>query len=133
MIARDAPLERRVRAALTRLHDLPYLQTHPLGGLRGKALQAALADAVEGLRSEAGGAAGRTLRLLALRYVEALDSTDVAARLGVSMGEYYREHAAALAAVASLLGERLAAAANRRLRRPRAGARRAACSSPRRW
>jgi predicted ATPase len=81
------PLERHVRAALTRLHDLPYLQTHPLGGLRGKALQSALTDAVQAL---------------------ALDSRDVAARLSVRMGEYYREHAAALAAVASLLGERLA-------------------------
>jgi AAA ATPase domain len=109
MAKRDLPFERQVRAALTRLHDLPYLQTHPLGGRRGKALQAALTDAVDALRSESDAVAARTQRLLALRYVEALDSKDVAARLGISMGEYYREHAAALAAAASLLGERLAA------------------------
>jgi predicted ATPase len=107
MADREVPFERQVRAGLTRLHDLPYLQTHPLGGLRGKTLQAALTEAVEGLRSGGDGAAGRTQRLLALRYVEGLDSSEVAARLGISMGEYYREHAAALAAVASLLGERL--------------------------
>jgi predicted ATPase len=111
MADRPVTFEREVRAALARLHDLPYLQTHPLGGLRGRALHSALTGTVEGLRSGAGGASGRAQRLLALRYVEGLDSPDVAARLGVSMGEYYREHAAALAAVASLLGERLAAAA----------------------
>src|SRR5262249_2582322 len=103
--------ERQVRAALTRLHDMPYLQTHPLGGLRGKALQAALTDAVEGLRSGAGRAGGRTQRLLALRCGEAPDSAAVAARPGGATGEYYRGHAAALAAAASMLGERLAAAA----------------------
>src|SRR6266511_32385 len=108
---RDVSFERQVRAALARLHDLPYLQTHPLGGLRGKALHTALVEAVEGLRSRGEGAGSRTQRVLALRYVEAVDSTEVAARLGVSMGEYYREHAAALAAVASLLAERMAAAA----------------------
>jgi hypothetical protein len=71
--------ERQVRAVLTRLHDLPYLQTHALGGLRGTVLKAVLTDAVEGLRSEADGAGGRTQRLLVLRYVEGLDSTEVAA------------------------------------------------------
>jgi hypothetical protein len=34
--ARRGALVRQVRTALTRLHDLPYLQTHPLGELRGK-------------------------------------------------------------------------------------------------
>src|SRR5262245_19285749 len=86
MAKRDAPFERHVRAALTRLHDLPYLQTHPLSGLRGKALQSALTDAVQALRSGPDGTSGRTQRLLALRYLEAMDSKDVAAQLGVSMG-----------------------------------------------
>ncbi len=91
--ARTASFDRVVRAALTHLHDLPYLQTHPLDGLRGKDLQRRLDETCVALGSD----------LLNLRYREALESTEVAHRLGVSMGEYYREHAQALAAFASLL------------------------------
>jgi hypothetical protein len=106
MTDRHPSFARQVRAALARLHDLPYLQTHPLGELRGKALQRALLDAIEGLRASAGdGAAGRVQRLLALRYAEALDSRAVAVRLGISIGEYYREHGRGVAAVTALLGE----------------------------
>jgi len=57
----------------------------------------ALARAARPTIAIAMGEAGLATRVLALRYVEAVDSTEVAARLGVSMGEYYREHAAALA------------------------------------
>jgi len=35
----EEPPERRLRAALSHLHDLPYLQTHPFGGRRGKELR----------------------------------------------------------------------------------------------
>jgi predicted ATPase len=99
-----------VRGALSRLYDLPHLQTHPIGELRGKPLQAALTQAIDGLRTDARGTPDRAQTLLVLRYVEALDSNEVASRLGISMTQYYREHTAALAAVASLLGERLAVA-----------------------
>jgi predicted ATPase len=94
-----ATRDHTVRAVLTRLHDLPYLQTHPLGARRGKELQRRLLDGLNELGS------GRTAELMRLRYAEALDSREVAERLGISQGEYYREHAVGLAALASLLEE----------------------------
>ena len=104
-----AAFDRQVRGALAHLHDLPYLQTHPLGGLRGRELRARLVEAVELLKARPGadGSAGRVQRLLALRYVDALDSRAVAGQLGISQGEYYREHAQGIAAVAALLREAL--------------------------
>jgi predicted ATPase len=103
-----------VRDALTHLHDLPYLQNHPLAGpggagsSAGRALRTRLLEAIEALRV---GAAGRpedpsvrTHRLLELRYVEGLTSAEVGARLGISPTEYYRAHQRGVRAVASLLG-----------------------------
>jgi predicted ATPase len=89
--------DRELRSALTHLHDLPYLQTHPLDGRRGKELQRLL----EAGLVEMG--AGRTAELMRLRYAEALPSPEVATRLGISQGEYYREHQLGLAALASIL------------------------------
>ena len=60
----DEPPDRRLRAALSHLHDLPYLQTHPFGGRRGKELRRRLADGL----AEMG--AGRTAESLRLRYAE---------------------------------------------------------------
>lgn len=53
------PFDRAVRAALAHLHDLPYLQTHPLNGLRGKAQQSSLQAALEGLGRDRTGASLR--------------------------------------------------------------------------
>ena len=97
------PPERLVRDALGHLHDLRYLQTHPLAALAGggKALQGDLAAAIAGLD---GG--GRLGQLLALRYGEALEPNEVWNRVGVGKTEYYHAHRRAVAAVASALGEK---------------------------
>jgi non-specific serine/threonine protein kinase len=107
-VARDDP-GRRVRDALAHLHDLPYLQTHPLAARAGggKALQRDLVDTIAALD---GGRAGRLHRLLVLRYADALASPAVWTRLAISKSEYYHAHGRALAAVASVLAERWAAA-----------------------
>src|SRR5438874_10319283 len=77
---------REVRDALAHLHDLPYLQTHPLaravrqdvarrGETVGRVLQRTLRDALERLRPAAEGRsprAWRTFEALRLRYVEGL-------------------------------------------------------------
>ena len=52
MTDRHPSFERQVRAALTRLHDLPYLQTHPLGADRGKGLQRRLSELPDVLDQE---------------------------------------------------------------------------------
>jgi hypothetical protein len=93
--AERAP-DRRLRAALTNLHDL---QTHPFAGRRGKDLQRLLTEGLAGL------GAGRTAELLRLRYAEALTSAAVSERLGISQSEYYHQHALGLAALASLLAD----------------------------
>ncbi len=131
--ASDADLIQQVRDALAHLHDLPYLQTHPLAGrvaarpgapaaAAGKLLRQHLLDAVEALRAPSGAAGGphawRGHRILVLRYVEALDVAAVQQQLALSSSEYYRDHRRALAAVASLVraglanAERAAAPAN---------------------
>jgi CheY-like chemotaxis protein len=48
----------------------------------------------------------RRHRLMVLRYVEAMDPQAVADQLGISRRQYYREHAAAIEAVADILWER---------------------------
>jgi predicted ATPase len=96
-----------VRSALARMYDLPYLQTHALASRAGggKALQRCLREALDALRSGPG-PGGRTQRLLALTYAEALSAGEVGRRLGLSKSVYYREHARGVAAVAGLLRER---------------------------
>lgn len=107
---------RSVRDALRHLHDPVYLQTHPLVRLvpepgdslefAGKRLQRHLLDAIATLRPGAGMADARARRryeLLALRYAEALEIAEVAARLAISRREYNREHRQALDAIAALL------------------------------
>ncbi|HEV8636796.1 MAG TPA: tetratricopeptide repeat protein, partial [Chloroflexota bacterium] len=121
----DADLVHQVRDALVHLHDLPYLQTHPLAGRVGPApgaraaasgtiLRRRLLDAVEALHPPAGAAGGshawRGYRILVLRYVEALDVEAVREQLALSSSEYYRDHRRALAAVSSLVRTGLSAA-----------------------
>jgi hypothetical protein len=66
-------LVRQVRVALEHLHDLPYLQTHPLAaragasGPSGRALQRALEQVLGALGTV------RIPELLRLRYAEALE------------------------------------------------------------
>jgi predicted ATPase len=110
---------RHVRDALQSLHDRPRLQVHPLlahlpAGSGGRALQAALEDAVGALRPPAGtppaARAARIHRLLHLRYVDGLEPPLVWEQLGLSKSEYYREHGRGVAAVASVLAHALGVA-----------------------
>jgi predicted ATPase/DNA-binding NarL/FixJ family response regulator len=131
--ARDrapAAVEQQVGEALKHLHDLAYLQTHPLAsralsdrsgraGGAGKALQQSLLEAIGALGpardagnardprpAAAGSRAGRGYRLLTLRFVEGLALPAVLQRLAVSRSEYYRDYHRAVAAVASFLQRR---------------------------
>jgi hypothetical protein len=103
-------LVRRVRSALVHAHDLAYLETHPLavpaGG--GRALRRHVLDAIDSLDAarDSGGSVGlhgRMQRLLSLRYADGLTSREVAARLAISQGQYYREHRVGVAALARVL------------------------------
>jgi predicted ATPase len=104
-----------VRDALLHLHDLPYLQRHPLAdasaspAAAARALQARQLTVVAALRppdqSAATGRAGLRHAMLTLRYVEGLAVTDVCRRLGVSRSEYHREHRVGLAAIVAALRE----------------------------
>jgi predicted ATPase len=114
-VARPDPvLTRQVRDAIAHLHDLPYLQTHPLAGRLGggRGLQRALTEVVEELsgrpRDDARG--GRIGPLLHLRYVEALEPAAVWRRLGVGRSEYYQAHTRGLSALTDLLRVRLSSA-----------------------
>jgi predicted ATPase len=114
--AEPETLEAHVRDALAHLYDPAHLQTHPLAAALGggRALRRALEEAVDALRPErgtrAGARAARQHQLLTLRYVDALPVETVHERLAIGRSEYYREHAQAVEAVASLLRERGAAA-----------------------
>jgi predicted ATPase len=101
---------RRVRSALVHAHDLAYLETHPLAALAGggRALRRHILDAIGSLDlargpGGSGGTHGRTQQLLNLRYADGLTSREVAARLAISQGEYYREHRVGVAALARVL------------------------------
>jgi non-specific serine/threonine protein kinase len=112
-----------VRDALANVHDPVYLQGHPLAQalLRerlegaaprvGRALQRVLLDSIERLKPAADAMTGphvrRGYQILALRYAEGLDVPAVLSRLAIGKSLYYVEHERALAAVASLLSERL--------------------------
>src|SRR5689334_1955322 len=122
-IEQDVAFTARVRDALMHLHDLPYLQLHPLarrlraGGAAGAgaALQRLLLDAIDEQRpAGVGPAVARARRrheLLTQRYVEAQDVRTVGSLLGLSRSEYHREHRLALDALADRLGDVLAAPA----------------------
>lgn len=102
-----------VRDALAHLYDIPYLQAHPLapavaGSLgRGKELRRTLLAAIEAVRPVRAGTASahatRRHAILTLRYVEGLAPPDVERRLAISRSLYFREVAAAVAAVAAAL------------------------------
>jgi len=114
--------ERLVRDALAHLYDAVYLQTHPLArvlqqqeertplSLLGKVLYQRLLDGIDAVRPAAGTSASSKAcmryRIMELRYIEALDATDVQQELAVSKSEYYREHGRALEAVVSALWDR---------------------------
>lgn len=104
-----------VRDALRHLHDPVYLRNHRLADLLGlevgplsreKQLYQLLLDAIAALCPGSGGIdirASRRHALLRLRYVEALEISEVSTRLGMSRREYTRQHRHALDAVVMLL------------------------------
>jgi CheY-like chemotaxis protein len=115
------PFTDLVRDALLHLYDPAQLQAHPLLGLAhggaasgfvssGRTLRQALLDAIEALQPERGVAATsrawRAYRILDLRYLEALDVSDVIGRVALSKSQYHREHQRALHGVAAVLWER---------------------------
>jgi predicted ATPase len=79
-------------------------------GHASAALRRQLLDALACLQPAADTAdpnrAWRAHRLLELRYVEALDPSQVQAQLGLGKSQYYVEHARAVAALVSVLRER---------------------------
>src|SRR5258706_429596 len=82
-----------------------------LTGARGvSAVRGDLLGAIEALRPastvDRASRAWRPYHLLNLRYVEALDPTETARRLSISRSQFYREHEAAVTAVADVLRER---------------------------
>ena len=116
----------QVRATLAHLHDLPYLQSHPLaahvrtasnGSVQRAArrLQADLTEAIHALAPAPGGGAGRAStravrrhRVMALRYLDGLPVVEVQRRLAISRTEVFRAHREGLAAVAQFVHERWA-------------------------
>jgi predicted ATPase len=113
--AEQSDLAPLVRDALRHLHDPVYLRNHRLADVlsvevgppsRGTRLHQLLLDAIAALHPGSGSIDARALRrqeLLRLRYVEALEISDVSARLGMSRREYSRQHRQALDAVVLLL------------------------------
>ncbi|MCS7061936.1 MAG: hypothetical protein RMN25_12345, partial [Anaerolineae bacterium] len=95
----------QVRAALERLHDFPFLQSHPLatwwrgearpGELAGQRLRRALIDAIESLNPGREFAflspQARLYNLLHMRYVDGMTVQKTAAELGISMRQAHRD------------------------------------------
>jgi CheY-like chemotaxis protein len=116
----------QVLDAYEHLYDIVHLRNHPLVGEflpaaalsareRGWGLHRLLLEAIEeldpGPQAPTFSHEWRRHRLMVLHYVDGLDPQAVADQIAISRRHYYREHEAALAAVASVLqGKRLAAA-----------------------
>src|SRR5438046_1445962 len=103
----DVDFGRHVREVLLRLHDLAYLETHPLASRvdapwdgrplrQGKVLRDSLLSAIDDLKPAPDlpptSHAWRGHQILTLRYVEALDAAAVRARLAISKSEFQRDH-----------------------------------------
>lgn len=112
---------RQVQGALAHLYDPVALRTHPFAQQliredprlsavhAGLALRQRLLDGIATLRPDirAGetSPAWRGYRLLELRYIEALTPSQAQGQLGISKAQYYRDHARAVEALVSTLGE----------------------------
>ena len=121
-----AQFEQGVAEAYDRLYDLVFLRTHPLADLvtpdptvsrKEKAwqLNRVLTEVVEelnpGPQAPVFSRAWRRHRLMVLRYIDGLDPQAVADQLAISRRHFYREHEAAIQAIASILWNRYVARA----------------------
>ena len=122
--ATSAQFEKLVAVAYQHLYDLVWLRTSPLidmladgPGVRATKEEAwqlhhLLLATIEELAPEphlpTTSREWRRYQLMTLRFVDALDVDAVAADLGISRREYFREQRRALASVTLLLQERLA-------------------------
>ncbi len=119
-----------VAQAYEHLYDLVYLRCHPLADLLigGTALERkerawklhhlllqALDDLDPGPGAPASSVEVRRHQLMVLRYADGLDPQTTADRLAISRRHFYREHEAALDAVARVLWQRYLDAAPRPL------------------
>lgn len=112
--------ENEVQEGLSHLHDLPYLEAHPLPGLgsahgkgiAGLLLRQLLLDAIQQLKPIDAGpeapesAAWRRYRYLVLRYEEGLPHHEVAEKLSVSERQASRDKQVAIRALTDLLQAR---------------------------
>lgn len=112
--AQQDDLIRDLRRALARLHDPHALRRNPLSarfGGDGIALRDCLLQAIGCLRPTqellAANRAERPHQLLQLRYVEALERSEVEARMAIGTSQFYRELENALEALAAILRARL--------------------------
>ena len=108
-----------VRDALIHLYDHVYLQDRLLAGLlasgssyeiRGRSLHRVLLEGIEALHPAADvpprSAAWRPYRVLFYRYVEALNTQQIAEQLAVSPRQVRREHSRGVDMVVDLLWQR---------------------------
>src|SRR5579883_1415455 len=120
MLTRDE-FTSHVADAYAHLYDLVGLRTHPLTDelvpdlsldRKEKAWQVhhlllrAIEELDPGSRAPAFSREWRRHRLMMLHYVDGLHPEAVADRLGISRRQYYREHDAAIEAIAAVLWER---------------------------
>jgi CheY-like chemotaxis protein len=129
MLTRDA-FNRQVAALYQHLYDQVYLRTHPLtavltpGGTAGRdagrkerawqlydLLLRVIDELDPGPLSPPFSREWRRHRLVVRRYVDGLVAGAIAHELGISRRQFYREHEAALAALADVLWEHYQAAA----------------------
>ncbi|HUV89671.1 MAG TPA: response regulator [Anaerolineae bacterium] len=118
-----AEFGRHVADLYQQLYDLVYLRTHVLTEIlvpdisirrkeRAWQLHELLLEAIKeldpGPQAPAFSREWRRHRLLVLRYVDGMDPQMVAREIAVSRRQYYREHDAALEAIADVLWDRYA-------------------------
>ncbi|MHB1295800.1 MAG: response regulator [Anaerolineae bacterium] len=120
--ALSAGFVQQVRRALAHLYDYSYLQNHPLAAAgivsgaqdqvtRAQALRRVLLDCIAGLKpdrqDDAMAELARSYAILTFRYLDGLGIEEIAAKLGLSRRQAYREHDKGVKAVASLLWDRV--------------------------
>lgn len=114
------PFSEEVRAALDHLYDSAFLHNHPLawqlygdapasGISRAQRLRTSLLDAIEQLRPDPRFSTDemRAYAILTYRCMDGMTMDEIAAKLGLSRRQAYREYAKAVDAVAGLFWELL--------------------------